>query len=80
MIADGRLAPQLLDDRILSAEACQGMNFPEGTHSQYVRYWNEHRRWIVEVHRYLRPDGSLAASGRPDPKKLRLGGVLYIKV
>jgi hypothetical protein len=32
---------------------------------------------VVEVHRYLKPDGTLGASGLPDPKELYHDGVLY---
>jgi hypothetical protein len=31
----------------------------------------------ASIHRYLRPDGTLGASGRPDPKRLVEGGVKY---
>jgi len=34
---------------------------------------------VVEVHRYMRADGTIAASGKEDPKKLRIQGKLYIK-
>lgn len=33
---------------------------------------------IAEVHYYLCPDGSIGASGEPDPKALLLDDVLYI--
>jgi hypothetical protein len=33
---------------------------------------------LAVVHRYLRTDGTLGASGRPDPKRLREGGILYV--
>lgn len=33
---------------------------------------------VAGVHQYLRVDGTLGASGRPDPKELLIGGVLYI--
>ena len=32
---------------------------------------------VALVHRYLRPDGTLGASGRPDPKAVVVDGVLF---
>jgi hypothetical protein len=32
---------------------------------------------IARVHQYLRTDGSIGASGRPDPKRLFEEGTLY---
>jgi hypothetical protein len=34
-------------------------------------------RTVARVHQYLRMDGSLGASGRPDPKMLYIDGVIY---
>ena len=50
---------------------------PPGTLSQTIAYWDREGRRIAVVHQYLRPDGSLGASGRPDPKCLLEGGTLY---
>jgi hypothetical protein len=33
---------------------------------------------VVVVHQYLRKDGSLGGSGKPDPKKLFHKGKLYV--
>jgi len=32
---------------------------------------------MARVHQFVRPDGSLAASGKPDPKRLIQDGVMY---
>lgn len=32
---------------------------------------------MARVHQYVRPDGTLAASGKPDPKRLVQHGILY---
>lgn len=50
---------------------------PPGTLSQIVAYYGPQGR-VAIVHQYLRPDGSLGASGRPDPKQLLLEGTLLI--
>jgi hypothetical protein len=76
MIANGALTAQYLRDAALRNPASVGE--PPGTRSQVIRYVDPTGQWIVEVHRYLRPDGTLGAGGRPDPKRLRLAGVIYV--
>src|SRR3989304_5176048 len=43
---------------------------PVCTWSQIVYYYNEDSKPVAIVHQYLRPDGSIGASGLPDPKRL----------
>jgi hypothetical protein len=53
---------------------------PIGTRSQIVEYWDSSGSQMFKVatiHRYLRPDGELGASGKPDPKIVLHKGVLY---
>lgn len=52
---------------------------PPGTRSQLVRYFDG-ATLVAEVHRYLRPDGTLGASGMPDPKGLLHDGRWYYTV
>jgi len=71
LIGSGTLRSKRLSNRHLKEPApWQG---PFCTHSQHVRYLDSHGRLIVEIHQYLRPDGTLGASGKPDPKRLREG-------
>lgn len=65
----------LHDAELKSPSATQG---PLGTRSQVLRYFDDRGQWIVEVHRYLKPDNSLGASGMPDPKRLRIGDMVYV--
>jgi len=51
---------------------------PVCTRSQYVIYIDKQGRKVAGVHQYLRRDGTIGASGRPDPKELFVNGVLYI--
>jgi hypothetical protein len=51
---------------------------PPGTLSQIVAYLDAQGRQVAIVHQYLRKDGSIGGSGRPDPKKLFHQGTLYI--
>jgi hypothetical protein len=52
---------------------------PHCTCSQIVAYRDDGGREIARVHRYLRPDGRIGLSGRPDPQEM-LGpdGVWYV--
>jgi hypothetical protein len=49
------------------------------TRSQTVRYVDCYGRTVALVHQYVRPNGQLGASGRPDPKLLLDGTeILYV--
>lgn len=43
-----------------------------------ISYLDTNGQEVARVHQYLQPDGTLGASGKPDPKRLLQGGVLYI--
>jgi hypothetical protein len=53
-------------------------NEPTCTQSQYITYVNQEGEKLAGVHQYLRPDGSLGLSGRPDPKEVFIDGALYV--
>ncbi len=48
------------------------------TRGQMVRYLDAQGIWVVEVFQYLRSDGSLGASGRADPKRMRVDNEIWI--
>lgn len=48
-----------------------------GTKSQIIAYINSNGDQIALVHQYLQPNGSLGGSGKPDPKLLLEGQILY---
>ena len=50
---------------------------PYCTRSQMLIYWTSDREPVALVHQYLRPDGSLGASGRPDPKRVVIADTVY---
>ena len=50
---------------------------PFCTHTQEISYLDEQGVEVARVHQYLRPDQSIGAKGRPDPKRLFVNGVLY---
>src|SRR5262245_4595038 len=70
---EGLSFQMLRDVEIKNPKSWQG---PQGTRSQTIRYFKD-KQWVVEVHQYLRPDSTLGASGRPDPKRLRMNGFIY---
>jgi hypothetical protein len=50
---------------------------PPGTQSQMVYYYDKFGEPIAVAHQYALPNGTLGASGQPDPKMLRIGDKLY---
>lgn len=71
----GQLFALVSDDRHPSAPAARE---PNCTRSQIVHYYDVQRRTkVAVVHQYVRPDGSLGASGRPDPKRISDGVTIY---
>ena len=84
MFNDGRyyerlLAGELLgvvgDNRHPSAPAAAE---PVCTRSQVVHYYDvQSMTKVAVVHQYLRQDGTLGASGRPDPKRIKDGDTIY---
>jgi len=53
-------------------------NWVPGTLSQEIRYYDKDDNLVAKTHRYLRPDGKLAASGMEDPKRVVESGTMYI--
>jgi hypothetical protein len=51
---------------------------PFCTRSQILAYLDLTGRKVALVHQYVRTDGSLGGSGKPDPKQLYHKGVLYV--
>jgi hypothetical protein len=49
---------------------------PFCTRSQIVAYRDADARQVARVHQYLRPDGTLGLSERPDPQEILHEGVL----
>lgn len=62
-------------DRSIPAPSAQQ---PPGTVSLQYSYRDAATgEELARVHQYTKPDGTLGGSGKPDPKRLLLGGVLY---
>ena len=68
-----------LFEKVYSEESPQKRSGePPGTLSQIVAYLDSQGRQVAIVHQYLRKDGSIGGSGRPDPKKLFYLGNVYV--
>ena len=76
MIADGQLVAQFLRNAHLDAPDDKGN--PRCTYRQTIRYRDRDGNPVVEVFQYLRPDGGFGGGGRPDPKRLWIGGEVLI--
>jgi hypothetical protein len=76
LIQTGQLVPQLIKDSMLQDPHQKGE--PKGTRSQVIRYLDLSGQWVVVVHQYLRPNGTLGGSGKPDPKRLRIAETIFL--
>lgn len=71
----GELTATVLEDRHPSLTVARE---PHCTRSQMISYRDPvNNTEMARVHQYLRTDGTIGASGRPDPKRLYEGGILY---
>jgi hypothetical protein len=70
----GELSTAVLEQR---HPALTAANEPFCTYSQMVSYRDAAGNELARVHQYLRPDGSLGASKKPDPKRVLKDGILY---
>lgn len=48
-----------------------------GTVSHMLQYFEPDGELVAKVHEYLRPDGTIGASGKRDPKWVKVGGVVF---
>jgi len=76
MIDKGQLSVIYLRNKHLTDPSAVGE--PWCTHAQMIRYLDQNGSWLVEVFQYLRADGSIGASGKADPKRIRLHNKVYI--
>jgi hypothetical protein len=53
-------------------------NWIPGTLTQELRYYDSNNLLVAKAHRFLRPDGLLAASGKVDPKRVVKDNIMYI--
>ena len=79
-LARGELIEHFDIDRPLNPDEVRSIrNAVTGTRRQYVLWLDRAGKTIVEVHRYMNPDGTLAASRKNDPKRITIKGITYGK-
>ncbi len=64
VVKDAHPSPPLADEPIC-------------TKSQLLAYYDHDGNKVAEAHQYLRTDGTIGASGKPDPKEILHEGVIY---
>lgn len=63
------------------AWARPGLGFPAGSRTMMVELINRETRELEgSIHQYVAPDGTILASGEPDPETLRVDGQMYYRV
>ena len=76
LIEAGLLEPKRQEDRHLTDPERIGEKYC--TQHQWKRYVDSDGKIILETSNFLRRDGTLGASGKPDPKRMRVGNRLWI--
>jgi hypothetical protein len=75
---DSGIEKQVLEGKLLHRVEANGhpspplADEPICTRSQIVVYFDANKQKVCKIHRYLRKDGTLGASGLPDPKLVRV--------
>lgn len=72
-VQNGEWTSHVLESRISDALTQETVQITSTMLSYRDRDGNE----MARIHQYQRPDGSIAASGLPDPKRLLQDGILY---
>lgn len=68
-IRTGELTSQIVFESLAAPQSRQA----PATLSQLLEYYSE-GRLVAVAHQFLRPDGTLGGSGRPDPKGIEFDG------
>lgn len=76
-IANGEYRREVVKEEVLKGATCDAKAFPRGTRSLYIRYYDADGNWVVGMHMYLLPDGSIGASGLEDPKHVVIDDTIF---
>lgn len=74
-VTSGELSTRIVRQRHPAAPKAQ---VPFCTWSQIIAFLDRNGDEVALAHQYLQPDGTLGASGFPDPKRLLKDGTLYV--
>ncbi len=72
----GELRQVVRLEKPLSPATCIAKGYPAGTRKRILEYYDGDLK-VALVHLVLLPDGTIGASGLPDPKVLLVDGVLW---
>src|SRR5688572_16911845 len=75
-VQQGALRQVVRLEKPLSEATCIAKGYPVGTRKQLLEYYDGQER-VALVHLVVLPDGTIGASGLPDPKVLLVDGVLW---
>jgi hypothetical protein len=76
----GEFTEHIDKEKVIPLELARKLrNATPQTKSQYVLWLDANGNTVVEIHRYLNPDGTIAGSGGNDPKRITIKGVTYGK-
>lgn len=78
LIINQRLEKIVLKSKLMQEPNLTQKGLPPGTKSEVIVYRNRAKDLYVKVHQYLLPNGTIGASGKPDPKAMKLNGVMYV--
>jgi len=73
----GQIKIVIRKERHLLFPVAEAKGMPRCTVGQFVEYLDDQGQWIAQAYQYVKPDGSLGASGKPDPKRIRQGGKIW---
>jgi len=74
-IASGDFAKETIYDEHVKRNKPR---IPKCSRSQIITYRDSEGQDVAKVHRYLKRDGTLGGSGKPDPKWLLHDNILYL--
>lgn len=78
LIQQNKLVKEIVRSRLLQESALLGKTLPPGTKSEIIIYHDPANKGLyAKVHQYILPDGTIGASGKPDPKAILLDGKMY---
>ena len=77
MLVERAKAGEIIEIVIHSGLPTPVKGLPAGSQTQMISYREKSGLEIARAYRFLLPDGSIGASGKPDPKRLLKNGTLY---
>ena len=77
MLVERAKAGEIVEVVIHSGLPTPDKGLPAGSRTQMISYRDKSGLELARAHRFVLPDGSIGASGKPDPKRMLKDGILY---